>query len=281
MTQVKQRAIENNAVNDEKIRLRNDQSLRGRNFANTGDIPILKVNATNLVEFSTKPQSSFTPSANNDLATVSWVKSYADGIRDLKDAVRACSTSNISLASMPASVDSVSLSSGERFAVVRQNTGSENGIYIFNGAGSPATRSSDADESAEVTQGMSFDVAEGLVNGKRRFLLTTANITLGTTSLNFVAVPTGSELKQSKTEEFTLSAGDISNQYVTLANAVINQSVQVFYSGVLQQQGSDYTLSLSSGVTRVTFAGDLASAGFISLVAGDMLTIKYEHEVVI
>ena len=280
--QVKQKAIENNAVNDEKIRLRNNQGLRARNFANTADAEIIKLNSNDLTEFGVKPQSSFTPSANNDLATVAWVKSYADGMRDLKDAVRACSTSNINLSAMPAQVDSISLDTGDRFAVVRQNTGSENGIYIFNGVGNTATRATDVDENAEVTQGLAFDVAEGLVNGKRRFLLTTAGaITVGTTSLTFVAVPSGSELKQSKTEIFTLLAGDISNQYVALANIAIAQSVQLFYSGVLQEQGTDYTLSTVSNVTRITFAGDLATGGAIALVAGDKITVRYEHEVVI
>jgi hypothetical protein len=279
--QIKKRAIENNAVDGNKIRLSNNEALKARNFANSADVGILKLNTSDLAEFVVKPQSSFTPSANNDLATVAWVKSYADGMRDLKDAVRACSLTNITLATMPSSVDGVTLSSGERFAVVRQTAGAENGIYIFNGAGASATRASDADSDAEVTQGMSFDVAEGLVNAKRRFLLTTASVTLGTTALTFVAVPTGSEIKQSKLEGFTLSAGDISNQYVALANKAIDASVQVFYSGVLQTQGVDYTLSTISNVTRITFAGDLASAGNIALVATDVLTVRYEHEVLI
>jgi hypothetical protein len=280
--QIKLRVIEDNAVNDQKIKLRNNQYLRARNNADSSDLSVLKVNATDFAEFGVKPQSSFVPVANNDLTNVAWVKSYADGIRDLKDAVRTCSLTNINLAVMPANVDSVPMNVGERFAVIRQTTGTENGIYIFNGTGSAATRSLDANEDIEITQGLSFDTVEGLVNAKRRFLLTTPNpIVVGGTSLTFVAVPTGSELKQSKTQVFTLIAGDITNQYVDLANKTIDQSVQVFFTGVLQTQGTDYSLSIVGLITRVTFIGDLATGGAISLIATDKLTVCYEHEVVI
>lgn len=280
--QIKLRVIEDNAVNDAKIKLRTNQYLRSRNNADSVDLQILKSNTSDFAEFGIKPQSAFVPSANNDLTNVAWVKSYADGIRDLKDAVRTCSLTNINLASMPANVDSVPMNIGERFAVIRQTVGTENGIYIFNGTGSAATRSLDADEDIEITQGFSFDTVEGLVNAKRRFLLTTPNpITVGGTSLTFVAVPTGSELKQSKTQTFTLIAGDITNQYIDLANKTIDQSVQVFFTGVLQTQAVDYSLSVVGLITRVTFLGDLATGGAISLIATDKLTVCYEHEVVI
>lgn len=280
--QIKKRGIENNAVDGTKIKLSNNEALRARNFANTSDLSLLKANSNDLAEFGVKPQSPFTPSQNNDLATVSWVKAYADGIRDLKDAVRATSTSNIDLTNMPSQVDSISLTVGDRFACVRQNTSSENGIYIFNGTGSPATRATDADESAEVTQGLTFDTVEGLVNGGRRWMLTTSGaITVGTTGLTFVLVPNGPSYTLNKKESFTLTNTDITNQYVTLANQAIDQSVKVYFQGLLQTQGTDYTLSVVSNVTRITFAGDLATAGAISLVTGDALEVYYNHQLVV
>lgn len=44
-------ALSANAVNDTKIRLRNDQYLRGRNAAGSGDVDIIKVNASDEIEF--------------------------------------------------------------------------------------------------------------------------------------------------------------------------------------------------------------------------------------
>lgn len=46
------------SVNDEKIRLRNAQYLRARNAAGSGDINILRVNSSNLVEFATNLDGS-------------------------------------------------------------------------------------------------------------------------------------------------------------------------------------------------------------------------------
>lgn len=277
MTQVVTKAIEDNAVNDEKVRLRNSQYLRARNNANTADVPLLRANTGDQAEFGAKPVSPFVPSNNNDLATVAWVKSYADGMRDPKEAVRACSSSNIDLASMPSTVDSISLNVNDRFAVINQTTPSENGIYIFNGTGSAATRSLDADEDAEVTQGLSFDVVEGLVNGAKRYLLTTANpIVVGTTNLVFVKVPNGNEINIPKYELLTLDAGHITNQYIDLANDALQDSLQVYFSGILQKKNIDYSMSIVANKTRITFLGDLATAGRIELISGDQLEVYYD-----
>ena len=72
--QIKTRGIENNAVNEQKVRLSNNQSLRARNAANTGDLALLKANTSDFAEFGVKPQSPFTPSQAQDLATLAWVQ---------------------------------------------------------------------------------------------------------------------------------------------------------------------------------------------------------------
>lgn len=280
MTQLRTNQYEDNSVNDAKIKLRNNQPLRARNAGNTADISILKVNSSDLPEFQTKPQSSFMASANNDLVNYATLKAYADGLRDLKDAVRAIATTNIDLSTMPSVLDTVTLLNGDRFAVVFQTNKAENGIYIFNGAGVPATRSTDADEDAEVSQGLSFDVVEGLAYGNKRFMLTTSGtIVVGTTLLTFVKVPNGPEINVPKYETFTLNATDVSNQYLTLANEALNDSVQVFHNGLKGRHLIDYTLSLVSDVTRVTLASHYATGGADELASGDVLEIYYSTKV--
>jgi phage-related tail fiber protein len=67
-----------------------------------------------------------------------------------------------------------------------QSTGSENGIYIFNGSSSAMTRANDADTSAEVTSGQYVFVSEGTANADSAWVLATNDpITLGSTSLTF------------------------------------------------------------------------------------------------
>lgn len=78
-------------------------------------------------------------------------------------------------------------------------------------------------------------------------------------------------------EKFTLIAGDITNGYVDLAVAAHSaESISVYpVGGAMQEQGVDYTVSLTGGAgstTRITFAGDLAA----ELVATDKLVVKYE-----
>ncbi len=48
----------------------------------------------------------------------------------------------------------------------------------------------------------------------------------------------------------------------------------------MQQKTVDYTVSLtggSGGVTRITFAGDLATGGNAALIATDILVISYDY----
>ena len=116
-------------------------------------------------------------------------KEYVDAVKvglDFKDSVRVATTANISLSSAPAAIDGVTLSSDDRVLVKDQSTGSQNGLYVFNGSGSAMTRATDADANAEVTSGMFTFVTEGTVNADSGFVLTTdGSITVGTTALAF------------------------------------------------------------------------------------------------
>lgn len=67
--------ISADAVADEKIRLDNNEYLRGRNFADNGDINLLKVNASNLPEFGALPIY-----AGSNLATEGYVDASGGGI---------------------------------------------------------------------------------------------------------------------------------------------------------------------------------------------------------
>ena len=275
--QIQKKNILNNAVGAAKIRLENNTYLRARNAADSADINVFRVNASNVIEFASIPQASGTPSANNDLATVLYVKNIAAGLRDPKDACRAASTANVNIASAPATLDGVTLASGDRILLKNQTTASENGIYVFNGTGNALTRSTDADEDAEVTQGLSTYVVSGTVNQRTGWLLSTVDpIVVGTTSLTFVQVPIPDPVIFGK-ETLTLNGTDITNQYKDLAVQIRASSLNLSFGGVIQREGVDYTLSTVLGVTRITFAGDLATGGASELVATDELDAQYAY----
>lgn len=104
----------------------------------------------------------------------------------IKDDVIAASVANITLSSPGSTIDGVTMTSGDRFLAKDQSTGSQNGIYIFNGSASAATRATDADAAAEFYPGFKVYVRLGTVNASSYWTFTTAAaVTLGSTSLAF------------------------------------------------------------------------------------------------
>ena len=77
-----------------------------------------------------------------------------------------------------------------------------------------------------------------------------------------------------------MSGTDITNQYKDLAQVCVSGSIDFFVNGVWQRPTSDYTISYTGGAggkTRLTFAGDLATAGAAALASGDVIYISYQY----
>lgn len=125
------------------------------------------------------------PVSDQDAVTKAYVNALSLGLF-IKIPVRVASTANVTIAAPGAAIDSVTLTSGDRVLLKDQSLARDNGIYIFNGAASTLTRSTDADTSAEVKAGTYTFVTEGTVNADTSWVLTTDNpIVLGTTALTF------------------------------------------------------------------------------------------------
>lgn len=154
-------------------------------------------------------------------------------------------------------VDSVAVVNGNRILVKNEATGANNGIYDVTDAGSAGTpyiltRSTDADTSAEVNNGMYTYCGEGTVNATNSFVLATADpITLNTTALSFIV--------------FSVAGGAPANaDYVTLSlnGTLTNERV---LTGTASQviitdggAGSTVTLSLPQSIatsSTPTFGG--------------------------
>lgn len=132
-----------------------------------------------------------TPTSGTDAANKDYVDAIARGL-DWKASVRVASTGTLNLASPGSAIDGVTMATNDRFLAKDQSTGSQNGIYVWNGAASAATRAVDADSDAEVTAGMATTVTEGTVNADRVYVLTTNDpIVVGTTALAFTQVGGG------------------------------------------------------------------------------------------
>lgn len=101
------------------------------------------------------------PVNGTDAANKNYVDAYISGLT-WKNAVHVLADANVDIASAPAAIDGHTLSSGDRVLLTAQTTGSENGIYVFNGAGSAMTRAADADAFAELN-GATVFVQQGTV----------------------------------------------------------------------------------------------------------------------
>lgn len=201
MANLKAKYIGANSIDGVMIRLKNGQTLRGRNFANTSDINVFTITPTDLVQVGsllTVDPALPIPTDSKQYATIEYIQNYVLGKTDTKEAVNLLSDANITLTgSTPLVIDGVTASNGMRIALTDQTTATQRGIYdlAVTGGTYTLTRSSDFDQvndasGLEVTEGAYFRVIAGTVYGGWEAQLTTANpIVIGTTALNFVKYP--------------------------------------------------------------------------------------------
>jgi len=127
------------------------------------------------------------PSTAQDAATKAYVDSAVEGLA-WKDSCRVATQANISLASPGATIDAITMASGDRVLVRAQTAGAENGIYIWNGAATPATRALDASTAAELEQAVTT-IEEGTSQGVT-YRQTVVNFALGTDAVTWTVFGT-------------------------------------------------------------------------------------------
>jgi hypothetical protein len=106
---------------------------------------------------------------------------------------RFCRTSsggaNINLSSAPSNINGVVLNSLDRVLIANQTVPSQNGIYVWNGAGNAMTRAEDA-TTAAMLSGFSVYISEGGNNGSKfrhPYIITT----VGTDDITIIPEPIG------------------------------------------------------------------------------------------
>lgn len=77
--------------------------------------------------------------------------------------------------------------------------------------------------------------------------------------------------------KFVLSAQDIANGYVNLGHQALANSVVASVGRLMIHEGvgEDFTMSVVSGVSRMTFVGNLVSPSEEQLAAGDVIFVRY------
>jgi hypothetical protein len=194
MTQITRKFIGNDQVDGTKIRLSNNEAIRSRNAANTADVALLKLNASDTPEFGTVPVAAAAapvPNTAKQFATVEYVLNTVAAKGDVKDSVDYLADVNIALTGATLTIDGATVTNGQRVILTAQTTASQNGIYLATVAGTyTLARASDANTSAQVTSGLFCMVTQGTAYQGYEALLTTPDpIVLDTTALTFVKYP--------------------------------------------------------------------------------------------
>jgi hypothetical protein len=131
-------------------------------------------------------------SAANDAATFGQLQNYVNGLA-FKEEVRVATTANGTLASAfqnAATVDGITLATGDRILVKNQTTQTENGIYTVNVSGAP-TRALDADSATDLIQA-TVRVRLGTTNSGTQWTQSTDSPTIGSSNIVFAASGGGS-----------------------------------------------------------------------------------------
>ena len=127
------------------------------------------------------------PSADSDAATKGYVDTVAAGLK-WKPSVKAATTENGTLATAfanGATIDGISLSTGDRILIKDQSTGAENGIYEVQASGAPV-RVTDFDANGEIPAAAVF-VEEGTQNESTGWVCSNDDaVNIGVTALTFV-----------------------------------------------------------------------------------------------
>jgi hypothetical protein len=99
------------------------------------------------------------PSALDEPARLRDLNAAIEGLSG-KDNCRVSTQANIDLASPGATIDGIAMASGDRVLVRQQSNPAFNGIYVWQGAAAPMTRSADANTAAELKSAI-VSIAEG------------------------------------------------------------------------------------------------------------------------
>ncbi len=151
------------------------------------------------------------PDATTDQepATLAQVRAFVEGLA-WKDSVRVKTQGNINLASPGATIDVISMSAGDRFLAGSQSVPSQNGIYVWTGAATPATRALDASTFAELESAV-VGVEEGTDAGTQ-WRQTQVNGIIDSSNVEWTAfiaaVPMASETTAGRVELATQAETD-------------------------------------------------------------------------
>lgn len=176
---------------------------------------------------------------------------YADRIQGvetslaIKAPVKAATTANVTLSGAQ-TIDGVSVTTGDRVLVKDQTDATENGIYkVSTGAW---TRAVDFDGARDVAQGTEVLIANGTVHANTRYVVSTSDPVIGSTSIAFT--PTGGGV--SSRVDITPFVADGATNSFEIPGVFIDKKNVFPFSGGIPQYPDQFSLSNDGTNTTVT-----------------------------
>ena len=269
-TQIAGRQIKDGAIDNSKVAagagIASSKLADGANFikkdgsvAFTGSVSLGNQTITSLG----------TPSNSTDASTKGYVDTAIAGLSSAYKYrnVHVASTADVNISSAPSSIDSHSLTSGQRVLLKNQATSSQNGIYDWNGTGVAMTRSSDSDLWTEITGTLVY-IDQGTTNADTRYYCTSnSGGTLGSTAITYVQDTAGGfGASNIVTEETPSGSVNGSNTSYTLAYTPTSGSLKLYLNGIRLKSGAgnDYTISTNTiTMTTAPISGDVLIADYL------------------
>jgi hypothetical protein len=199
------------------------------------------------------------PTSAGDATNKAYVDTLIEGLA-WKDNCRVRAQGNVNLAAPGATIDGITMVSQDRFLAPLQTTTSQNGIYVWNGASTPATRALDASAFAELEQAVTA-IDEGTSAGTT-WRQDQVNGTIDSSTVNWVtfvsAAPAASETTAGIAEIATqaeVNTGSDDLRFVTPAKlAAWSGRIRKFSASIGDGSATTFTVthnlgSLDVGVT--------------------------------
>lgn len=184
--------------------------------APTSDLSLNTHKLTNVVD----------PTNDSDAANKAYVDAQLSGVvsgQVLKGSVRAVSTTNVNVASAPATIDGITPSNGDVFLLAGQTAPAENGPYVWTASGSAMTRAPNWNSDAEAVLGSYWIVREGSKADNFALLTNDTAITLGTSSPAFTYFSSAA----SSTPPYETNIGDGSSVSFSVPHAFGTRAILV------------------------------------------------------
>ncbi len=188
------------------------------------------------------------PTAAQHPATKGYVDALVEGLA-WKDDVVVDTTANVNLAAPGAALNGITMSASQRFLARGQTANTENGLYIWNGAATPATRAPDMNVSAEFNAAI-VSVQQG-PNAGTSWRQTAVNPTVGSTAIAFSAFGTGvasanettSGIAEVATQAETDAGTDDARMVTPLKLATYAGRVRKFATDIGDGSATQYTVT--------------------------------------